>query len=653
MAQSPTGERLDPYRLVLGTVADALPPEPRFDRVRERLMESSETAPEGAVEAGFLLLDAVQLRSAEAVFKALRSHYPGNPAGLIGEARVAMRFGNWMQALVAWESALDRFDGGDARPFWRIGRATALLELGRWDVAEDAFKALLHVDAVEHGALHGLAQIASRRGNWSVALARWDQLLGHPLIPPKPGWHAARALALGALGQIQEAEAALDSLVQDFPSDPAGFAGRAQIRMRMRDWPAALTGWDHVLAKFPEGQTLTWRTARAETLMRLGRLIEAAADLRDILDDYPRNVLALRLWARVLTLTGRQTEALAALDLVRETVIDDVPLLNTHLTILANLGHLVAARTLFQRALGEPTDLYRLECLFAFVPRIFDGSMRTRTWLALLDRLAEGWLAEKPDSAHRRDVLRARIFLGLRDYEQLTDTVLAFARNRQSIPHQTALETLLLRLQRPEFRDPTAPKVFGIGLSKTGTTSLAAALRQLDFETIDWSSPLTQALISADDLYLYDAFCDTPISVQFERLYYLFPNAKFIYTTRPIASWKQSIDSHFKRFYDCDSFDALKARMQEPDRFHYGTQYRETMLSLYLNQSDFVSAYNIYDQRVRRFFADKPADRWLDFSIFDGHSWPELCGFLDRPVPETPFPWENRAPSLVGAGVSA
>jgi tetratricopeptide (TPR) repeat protein len=644
-AQSETDDQLSPYRVLLRSIGDSLPPEPRFDLARDRLSAASETAHDGAAEAGFLLLDAGELLSAEAVFEAVRLQFPANAAGFVGLARVAMRSGSWLQALAAWDTALDRFDGGDARPFWRIGRATALLELGRWDVAEDTFEALLHVDAVEHAALLGLAQIASRRGNWTDAVARWTQLLDHRLMPAKPGWRAAQAVALGALGRIAEAEAMLAGIAQEFPSDPAGLAGLAQIRMRAEDWPASLAAWDHLSAAFPGELPLPWRTSRAEALIRLDRLVDAEAELRTLRRDHPHYVPALRLWVRVLTLTGRQTDALAALDLVPETAMDDAPLLSIQLTTLANLGQLVRARSLFREALDAPTDLPRLESLFGAIPRIFEGGQRTRMWLALLDRLRDGWLEEKAERAHRRDVLRARLLMALRDYEQLAETVTGFRQNQPPIAYQTALETALSKLQRPDFRAHTEPKIFGIGLSKTGTTSLAAALRQLGFDTIDWANPITQALISTDDFYLYDAFCDTPVSVQFERLYYLFPNAKFIYTTRPIAAWKRSIESHFKRFYDCDGFDAMKARMLVPDRFHHGTQYRETMLSLYCNHSDFVSAYTIYEHRVRQFFADKPADRFLDFSVFAGQAWRELCGFVDRAIPDTPFPWENRAPA--------
>ena len=90
-------------------------------------------------------------------------------------------------------------------------------------------------------------------------------------------------------------------------------------------------------------------------------------------------------------------------------------------------------------------------------------------------------------------------------------------------------------------------KIFGIGFHKTGTSSLASALRKLGYRTIhgdprgswqgaDEGTTLIQ-LIEAGQLRLptfdiFDAFVDNPYFMIWRQLDDSFPNAKFIFTSR-------------------------------------------------------------------------------------------------------------------------
>jgi hypothetical protein len=50
--------------------------------------------------------------------------------------------------------------------------------------------------------------------------------------------------------------------------------------------------------------------------------------------------------------------------------------------------------------------------------------------------------------------------------------------------------------------------------------------------------------------------------------------------------------------------------------------------------------YRRHEAVVRAYFAKRPGDL-LVFRPTDAE-WEPLCSFLGRPVPEEPFPWENR-----------
>ena len=93
----------------------------------------------------------------------------------------------------------------------------------------------------------------------------------------------------------------------------------------------------------------------------------------------------------------------------------------------------------------------------------------------------------------------------------------------------------------------TAKKVFGIGLSKTGTTSLYSALHILGLRAGTYRHMRELGLnewfggdFRKDYLVNFDAVTDLPIASFFPQLYYRYPSSKFILTVRNKASWLKS-----------------------------------------------------------------------------------------------------------------
>ena len=109
------------------------------------------------------------------------------------------------------------------------------------------------------------------------------------------------------------------------------------------------------------------------------------------------------------------------------------------------------------------------------------------------------------------------------------------------------------------FVDNDAEKVFGIGLSRTATTSLHQALGILGLRSFHWMFKPENRILRLEDAY----FCDAPhrhqCRLSFETLARMFPNAKFIYTTRPLDSWERSVVHH----YGVPTPNHLKQRMRE------------------------------------------------------------------------------------------
>ncbi len=518
--------------------------------------------------------------------------------------------------------------------------AELLLRVGFTDQAETLFRGLAVQCPERPFGLTGLAHAAMHHEAWALALARWDGVIAAFPDAVNGYWLAARAGVLRELGRHADAEAGLNAVSQDFPTQPFGSLGAVQQAMRSRRWAEALSGWDDLLDRFASHDgTAFWRIGRAEALLGVGRAGEAEAAVRAVLRANPWMPWALATLMQVLIASGRPGQALQ--ELTRSVFADSLAPFAAapRLQSLIMLRRRDEARDVFKRYLAAPADLTLLNLLLGFVPQLFDGWQRTEVWIDLSRRLDNLPVPPEPETAAAIHRLRARIRLALRDYPGFVA-----ATDRAGEPDGTLVQSLravAAMIRGPRFPDFTQPKLFGIGLPRTGTSTLAAALTTLGKRTLHWTNPLTNDLIADADLLLFDAATDGPACASFEKYYHMFPNARFIYTTRPIAGWAESFAGLMRRVHSLADFDELRTVMASGEAFQYGEGFSAIYQSLFLPHATLTEAYEGYDYRVRGFFSGKPNETFLEFNIFAGHGWPELCDFLHLPRPDTPFPHEN------------
>ena len=311
--------------------------------------------------------------------------------------------------------------------------------------------------------------------------------------------------------------------------------------------------------------------------------------------------------------------------------------------MLIGLRRLDAARDAYAAALAlarRPADHDRL---FGFLPRLFDAASRTAAWTALQAAVVAA-PAATPEDAAAAELLGLRLDLALRRHDRFVaraERVLAEGGGRQLAD---ALACAVAALRDPAYPDRTRPKVFCIGLSKTGTSSVCAALERLGLAAIHWTNPLTGELIAEQDVPLFDAFADIPVTQVFETYWEHFPNAKFIHTVRPLEAWQASFAAHYRSAHGTGDFALLKALMAEPEAFHHGARFRTIHQDLYFRFDSLVAARAAHAARVGRFFHGRRADCLLELNLFANQGWPQLCAFLGRPEPAVPFPWANAAP---------
>ena len=189
-------------------------------------------------------------------------------------------------------------------------------------------------------------------------------------------------------------------------------------------------------------------------------------------------------------------------------------------------------------------------------------------------------------------------------------------------------------------------KVFGIGLSRTGSTSLTEALTILGLRAVHFpADPVTQREYfeffanPSDTLRLslldrYDALTDNPVSCVYRQLDKAYPGSRFIWTIRDKESWLRSCELWWERsvipFMEHSA--ALQSFMALVGTQAYGTAYFDAEL--------FSAAYDTHMTQVPGYFRSRDRDL-LTLNICAGEGWPELASFLGRAVPKVPFPHRN------------
>jgi hypothetical protein len=191
-------------------------------------------------------------------------------------------------------------------------------------------------------------------------------------------------------------------------------------------------------------------------------------------------------------------------------------------------------------------------------------------------------------------------------------------------------------------------KVFGIGLSRTGSTSLTEALSSLGYRAIHFpADPITQreysdffdnpaATLKLSLLEHYDAITDTPVPRVYRELDRGYPGSKFIWTIRDKESWLKSCELWWRRsvlpFMENDHQENLRPFMRLVGRVTYGTAGFDAEL--------FSQAHDAHMEEVPHYFLGRNRDL-LPLNICAGHGWLELAPFLGMAVPDGPFPHRN------------
>jgi hypothetical protein len=190
-------------------------------------------------------------------------------------------------------------------------------------------------------------------------------------------------------------------------------------------------------------------------------------------------------------------------------------------------------------------------------------------------------------------------------------------------------------------RQRDAPKVFAVGLPRTGTKSVSQALELLGLRTVHYGE-------TWEDVLAHDAAADSPIATFYPELDRAFPKARFVLTVRDPNRWA---DSYARlRGSVLPSYREIQRRPGVPPMNRHSVPiYDESLRRIYRTPSQsreaLLAAFDRHSQAVRARFADRPG-KLLILDIEQPGAFARLAAFLGKQAPSGELPQSNDAQSL-------
>ena len=170
--------------------------------------------------------------------------------------------------------------------------------------------------------------------------------------------------------------------------------------------------------------------------------------------------------------------------------------------------------------------------------------------------------------------------------------------------------------------ESSSKRVFGIGLQKTGTTTLKFALEVLGYKVGGPNWKLLHEVLHNNFqrvpkfITRYDAFQDEPWPRLYQYLDRNYPNSKFILTIRDEENWLKSVKNFFG---------------EKKHAYREGVYGASSPIG---NEDLYLEVYRKHNQSVKTYFADRP-EKLLVINWNEEKDIARLAEFLEVPTPKT------------------
>ena len=194
-------------------------------------------------------------------------------------------------------------------------------------------------------------------------------------------------------------------------------------------------------------------------------------------------------------------------------------------------------------------------------------------------------------------------------------------------------------------------KIICAGYSKTGTKSIAKALRHLGFNVFDWEEQMFDFRDHWFDVFqngakpdvkrVYqnaDVCIDMPGCFFYEEILEVFPDCKVLLSVREEDSWIESLVRQLDSVYALRTKTSTTLSPTSRKMNYVLDSFLNAAIGSFNTKSTFVMRkhYRIHNHRVKSIV---PPDKLLVYNVKEG--WKPLCDFLECEVPTVAFPREN------------
>lgn len=169
------------------------------------------------------------------------------------------------------------------------------------------------------------------------------------------------------------------------------------------------------------------------------------------------------------------------------------------------------------------------------------------------------------------------------------------------------------------MNEVTEQKIFIIGLPRTATTSVCAAMLELGFKTAH-TAYTNQSMNDAQ------VIADTPVFCDYQLLDKTYPNAKFIYLQRDSTVWLPSIRQLLIRMYK--NLQRTDGGFNPTLKRCYNDIFSPLTLENIENDDFLQSCYDRHQQGINEYFKGRAQDL-LQIDVSDKNSFDSLLAFLE------------------------
>jgi len=160
------------------------------------------------------------------------------------------------------------------------------------------------------------------------------------------------------------------------------------------------------------------------------------------------------------------------------------------------------------------------------------------------------------------------------------------------------------------------PKIFIIGLPRTGTTSISVAMLELGFK-------VAHTAFTKQAFVLADVISDAPCFADYAQLDKLFPGSKFIYLERELSLWIPSMQRLLTKM--APHLIAKTGHFSPVLKRAFNISFGEDH-SIRGSEQHLTHCYLAHQEQVQGYF--KGRDNLLSINLKSQNSYNEMCAFL-------------------------